>query len=492
LSFVGALAMLCIVAALAWPLRRTTLWPIALPIALTFAESGFVQEWGLLIRVPGFPVPLRWLDIVFGSLVVAWLLVRRLSPREIEAPVPLGVDVALLVAWLCVVAISLPLAWLDEGSVKLGISWTILPYLYIPLGAIVLYDMLQRSDRTAMWTLLRSLSVVVSVLAGFYVLHMLGRSIYDLAGINSTYWQQGEFRRDMLTFPVWACLTIPFLLWSERIGVVEGSMLVVQLAAVAVSSTRSLVLACGLAIAFVVAARIAARRRPFQPLVPVGIGITVYGLLAWLAPAFVARRTDAILSRFDELSGGGASVPNLVYRLGVGERVSSLLGNQALWTGVGFSDSAGYQARASLSGLTLGDSLWPVILLRFGVIGMTIVGFTLVAGVATGLVAAWRRRREPLSLAVVGAAALLWLAARTVASAEIFEFAPLALALPTALVMVEARDAWSTSSHVQPLWFGRGEGLPLFGASPRGRAFKLGLLALVVVAEIAVGWVVAR
>lgn len=492
MTLVGILAMLCIAAALAWPLRGTTLWPIALPIALAFSEAGFVQTSDLAIQIPLFPVALRWLDIVFGALVVAWLLVRRLSSAETASPLPVGVDVAALTAWLAIVVIALPLAWIDGGAIKLGISWILLPYCYVPLSTAMLYDVLRRTTRAAMWTLLRSLSVVVSVVAAFYMLHMLGWSVYDLAGVNSTYSSVGEVRRDTLTFPYWAYLTIPFLLWSERIRVVDACMIVLQITAVATSVTRSLILGCFLAVAFVMVSRLAVGRRPLQPLVPVSIGIAAFAVLESFVPEFVSRRAGVVLSRFDELSAGVGSVPTIAYRLGVGARISSLLKGWSLWMGPGFSDVAQLQTRVNLGKYILSDSLWTVILFYFGAIGVAIVGLTLMVGVGEGVLAVRREREEPLALAAVGTAALLWLIARTVASSEIMEFNPMVCALVLALIMLEARDAWSTSPEVRRLLLERGEARTLPEWLPQGPMLKVALVALAVVAEIAIGRAVAR
>jgi hypothetical protein len=491
-TLVGYAAMLGIAAALAWPLRRTALWPVALPVALALGESGFVQTWDLQVQLPGFPVPLGWLDIVFGALVVSWLLVRRVSPADRSRGLPVGLDVAVLVAWFVIVAIAVPLAWVDGGAVKLGIAWTVLSYSYVPLSAAMLYDMLRRTNRAAVQTLLRSLSVVTSVLAVFYILHMLGLSIYDLARVNSTYSYVAGVRRDILTFPVWACLTVPFLLWSERIRFIDSCMVVVQVAAVAASLTRSLVLACLLAVLFIVASRFVAGRRPFEPLLPVGIGAVSAAVLAWSLPGFIDRSLAVLLSRFDELSAGVTSVANVASRLGVGERVSSFLSGWGLWMGAGFSDAALARSQASLGQLLVDDSLWSIVLLRFGLIGVTLVAATIVVGIVSGVVAARRLRREPLAMAAVGTAALVWLAARTAASSEIVNFYPMVLAFILALIMVEARDAWSESDRVLRVLLGRGDAPELPAWVPRGAAAKVAAIALLVIVEFAIGRAIAR
>jgi hypothetical protein len=487
----GLVVMSVIAGTLAWSLRRTALWPLALPIALAFGESGFVQTWDFLVQLPVFPVPITWLDIMFVALVIAWLLVRRVAPKPKDPPSLWGFSAAPLAAWLAVVALAVPLAWIDGGVIKFGIAWIVLSYAYIPLSAVIVYDILRRSDRSAVWALLRSLSVIVSVLAVFYTLHMLGWSLYDLAGVNSTYTAVGEVRRDILTFPVWACITVPFLLWSERISLAEGCMIVVQIVAVAMSLTRSLVLACLFAIVFVVVARIAARRRPLQPLVPVSIGGVAFGVLAWSVPGFVTRTAELLLSRFDELAAGVTSVSTITQRLGVGERVSNFLSGWGMWMGAGFSDEALARSEASLGRLLVADSLWSIVLLNFGIIGAVIVALTLATGIAAGIRAAFKRRSEPLSLAIVATAALIWLSSRTIASSEIVTFCPLVCGFVIALVIAEVRGAWAAPQAVHGLLLGRDDAPALPGWLPRGVAIGVAL-AFVVLVEIVIGWVVAR
>lgn len=492
MTLVGYVAMACIIAVLAWPLRGTTLWPLALPIALAFGEAGFVQTWDLQVQLPGFPVPLSWLDIVFVALLVAWLLVRRVSrpPKVLAARGHW--HAAPLVAWLVMVALAVPLAWIDGGAIKLGISWSVLAYAYVPLSVAILWDVLRRTDRAALWVLLRSLSVVVSVLAVFYTFHMLGLSLYDLAGVNSTYSGVGEVRRDVLTFPVWACVTVPFLLWRERIRLVDGLMIVVQCIAVAMSLTRSLVLALGLAFLLLVVWRVAANRRPFQPLVVAAVGAASFTVLLWTVPAFVARAVDLLSSRFDELAAGVASVPNVVSRLDVGTRISSFLSGWGLWMGAGFSDAAIAQTQANVGRQLVADSLWSLILLRFGVIGVVVIAATLAMGVGTGLVAALKRRREPLAIAVVVAAALAWLCVRTAASSEIVANYPVVCAFLLAIVLVEERGAWSDSREVRRLLFDGGDTPSLPDWVPRSGALKAMALVLLVVVEITLGRAIAR
>jgi hypothetical protein len=491
-TIVGFVAMGCIAAALAWPLRGTTLWPIALPIALAFGEAGFVQTWDLQVNVSWFPVPFHWLDIVFGALVVAWLLVRRLSSSGSALPVSAGLDVGVLTAWLVMVAIAVPLAWIDGGAVKLGILWTALPYAYIPLSCILIYDILRRTNRAAMWALLQSLSVVTSVLAVFYILHMLGWSVYDAAGVNSTYSNVAGVRRDILTFPIWSCVTVPFLLWSERIRVAQGVMIVLQVAAVAVSVTRSLVLSCVFAIVLLVALRVIAVRRPLQPLVPLSVGAVALGASALFVPGLVSRTVGSLLSRFGELSGGVGSVTNVASRLNVTERVSSFLHGWTLWTGAGFSDAAVAQSQTNMGHLLVADSLWSLVLLGLGLLGAAAVAVALTVGLWSGIVATFRQRAEPLALGAVGAAALLWLIARTPASSEILITYPIVCAFALALVMVEVRSAWSTSSEALKLVFGREAAPVLPDWLPNDARFKAALVVLAVVAEVAIGRAIAR
>ena len=492
MTLVGVLAMGCIAAALAWPLRGTTLWPIALPVALAFGEAGFVQTWDLQVNVSWSPVPFHWLDIVFVTLVVAWLLVRRLSSRGSASPLSAGPDVWILVAWLTMVAIAVPLAWIDGGAIKLGILWTALPYAYIPLSCILIYDILRRSNRVAMWALLRRLSLITSVLAVFYILHMLGWSLYDAAGVNSTYSNVAGVRRDILTFPIWSCVTVPFLLWSERIRVAEGLMLVLQVAAVAVSVTRSLVLSCVFAIVLLVALRLIAERRPLQSLVPLGVGAVVFGASAAFVPGLVSRTADSLLSRFGELSGGVGSVTNVASRLNVTDRVSSFLHGWTLWMGAGFSDAAVAQSQTNMGHLLVADSLWSLVLLGLGLLGTALVALALAVGLGSGIVAARRQRGEPLALAAVGATTLLWLIARTPASSEILITYPIVCAFALALVMVEVRSAWSTAPEALRLLFGR-DATPVLPAwLPSDARFKGALVVLAIVAEVAIGRAIAR
>jgi hypothetical protein len=486
-TLVGVLAMTCIAVAIAWPLRGTDLWPLALPLALALGESGFVQTWNLSIDLPGVPVPIGWTDIVFASLVMAWLLVRRISPVGKPAPRLVHADLIPLAAWLALVAIAVPLAWIDGGAVKIGIAWTVFSYSYVPLCFVLMWDVLRRTSRAAMWRMLRTLSAVVTVLGAVYILHMLGLSLYDAAGVNSTYYFADGIRRDILTFPVWACVTAPFLLWSERIRLMEGAMLVVQAVAVAVSMTRSLVLSLALAALMVVVARVVYRRRPLQPLVPAGVALAGLGGLAVVMPGAISRVLDPLASRFDELSAGVGSVSTIGQRLAVGQRVSSFLSGWSLWMGEGFSDSAVAKSQNNLAQLLIADSLWSVVLLHFGIIGAAVVGATLAVGLGAGVVATHLRRAEPFSMAIVGTAALAWLAARTVASSEIIVNYPIVLAFVLALVTIEARDAWSDVAGARPMLFERGDAPVMPQWMRTSVLVKLVALAVVIAVEIVLG-----
>ena len=160
--------------------------------------------------------------------------------------------------------------------------------------------------------------------------------------------------------------------------------------------------------------------------------------------------------------------------------------------GAGFSGAAVAQTQANFGRLLVEDSLWSAILLHFGILGVAVVAVTLAVGIGTGVLAALRRRTEPLALAAVGAAALVWLFARTAASAEIMMNYPLVCAFLLALVTVEARDAWSASQGVERLLLGRGDAPALPERMRRSVLFKAAAVALAVVVEIAIGRVIAR
>ena len=490
-ALTGLFVMLSIAAVLAWPLRRTTLWPLALPIALAFGEAGFVQTWDMQVEVPYFPFTLRWPDIVFGALVIAWLLVRRLSPPQGGSRWAIGVDEGVVIAWLVMAAVAILLSWIDEGRIMPWITRDVLYYCYVPLGLVILQSVFRRTGREAVFVLLRSLSVVVSALSIVYILHMSGWSLYDRAGVQSSYSALGEVRRDSLTFPVWACVTLPFLLWSERIGIVESVMILLQSAALAASLTRSFVLAGVLAVLLVAVLRVVNRRRPTTLLVPIGFGIAFVGGLSWWAPESLRQSGRLLMSRFDELSRGVASVPNVVERLAVGERVSSFLRGWTLLMGAGFSEAARRQTDLNLGHLLVYDSLWSLVLLTFGIVGAVVVAATLLIGLLQGVSVAFRQRREPLSLAAVGAAALLWLIARTPASSEILSFYPMVCAFAFALVTVEAHSAWSASREVRPLLPDRREADMMLAHLPQGSAFRAMLAVLALTALVLIGRVVA-
>lgn len=486
MTLAGFTAMLLIFSTLAHATRGTTAWPLALPITLAFGEAGFVQTWDFVAYLPGLPLPIKWLDIVFGATLVAWLMVRRLSAEEVTGG-GLGIDTVVIGAWLLLVAIAVPMAWLDGGALKLGIAWVVLPYSYLPLAAAMLYGVFIRVPRSAVWRLLRALSVVVTVLGGIYVFHMLGPSLYDLAGISSTYSLSEGIRRDSLTFPVWICLTLPFLLWSEHIGVPEGVMIAVQLAAVVASVTRSLVIACVAAIVMLAFSRIVMKRGPQELLVPAllsGLGAAVVG---WSATSLGARTADVLMFRFAELSGGLSSVPNLVARLRVGESVTGVLGSRSLWMGVGFSDAAIQRAQTLLGQAIVADSLWSVVLLNFGVVGAVVVAAILLVGIGTGVRTMWFHRSEPLALGAVGTAAMIWLSGRTVASSEILAFYPVVCAFALAVIAVEKRDAWSRSDTVLPLAFGRDTGSVVPAWFPHGVSGRTLAIVVGVVLEILLG-----
>jgi hypothetical protein len=238
--------------------------------------------------------------------------------------------------------------------------------------------------------------------------------------------------------------------------------------------------------------RIATRRRPLQPLVPVAVGLAGLGTLAIAAPRALGRIVDPLLSRFDELAAGVTSVATMTQRLGVGERVSSFLSGWSLWMGAGFSDAALAQSRANIGSLLVADSLWSLVLLHFGVIGAIVVGVTLAVGLGAGVLATYRRRAQPMSLAIVGTAGLAWLVARTAASSEILTNYPIVCALVLALVMVEARDAWAKAPDARRLLLDRDDA-PVLPSWARGNVLLTGgAIAILIVIEIVIGRMMAR
>jgi hypothetical protein len=344
-----------------------------------------------------------------------------------------------------------PLAWLDDQAIKLGVFWAARMYLYLPLSIFIWVDVFRRVTREEADQLLETMALAMVPLAGMYALSSVGVPIFPDTPYFLTFTGSAMIVRDFLTFPIWTRFALAYFLTRPR---QTGTTLVsigVLTACVVLSYTRSWIVPAGVVFAIAVFYTSVVRRR-FVFAIPRLIGMTLIvvsavGMLSYLFPNNLQYASD----RVTELATQGLSTTNIVGRTSNFDQVNYYIQATGHPFGAGFAVQTAAEAITIANTYSIGDMLWTTLLLTLGYPGVILFGLLLVVfGIrAFFLMLDWRdaaRARFGTILFMI----LAWDSIQVFATSGYVQLQQTSSALCFALVLVEARRLWAVNPLTRP------------------------------------------
>ena len=439
LSIVVPCALLiCVI----WRLRSARLAWLAGFVVATCAGAAYLPSDTFSLALPGLGIPLRWADVCFFALTVAWIAIRAEHRRP--APLILTVGGMSLVLWVAWVGLQVPLAWVDDGAVKLGVPLAMRYWLYVPLGAFMLVDIFRRRTRSEAAAFMDVVGAVAVFLGVLYVCSALGLPVYPSSKLLLQQTEVGSITRGYITFCYWTVVAVPWYAAKSRMTIWSVLALAVLATTAVLSYSRGLVIS--LTLAGLVAAVLPAMAHGSGAKMArrFAAAVVVVALLGTLAVLVAPQNVKYVGIRFGSAFVERGATPSMQQsRVGAFASVSRSLGMQGRLTGLGFSRKGAATIEALSGRLILGDSLWTVTNAQLGFLGVTVLACCVGAFVLTGISAVRASWHSDMRIEAAMLAAIVGVAMRTFSGSEWVIGAPVASGLVLALLMASRQKAWA-------------------------------------------------
>jgi hypothetical protein len=378
-----------------WRALRQRVFLLGIPFLMFMSYSIFFD------RMKPFWMPRHYdpVDLLMVWLVVTWLLYfdlllprhlrtvhegrlfgPRLSPPEEIVIVGLAVYVSVEIAMT-----SLHYSGLGSAVTEAK------PFLFMVGGYFLLRGIFCHAGRQETLDFIAAIVVVNTIAAGLFVLHQgLHRHIYDVTEYQTIVFMGQTLTRSFYFAPQFLPLAIAFCVAKRRWGIFWFGVLVVNLAAIWVSYTRSLLLIAVVEVVVVLGVRFLKSREAWTALKRglqiVGIGV-LFGALAF---ALLPTQSAYLLSRLDSTTSKGGPVQDadVQSRINSEQTVYRYIASERL-LGAGFV-SARQDPRLSEVDILASDLVWVPMLYRLGLLGIVALACLFAA-------AGWRAVRLSLT-----------------------------------------------------------------------------------------------
>lgn len=401
-------------------------------------------QWTFSGLGPSIGIP----EVVLLSLVLAAFYLRLRRPHRRGLPASGEIlFAALLAAWI---ALEVLITIITKGN---GVAATLRAsamYLYPAVGVFLWCDLLMRSTREETRLFIEGLVAVAVATSVLYCAQAVGLSVYpfhaymaftvDGAGVLG---EPATIVRDFLTFNPFTFMAFAWLLTDWRRRSIWYLQFIVVSAAIFLTFTRSLIIPAFASTLLIGAFGLSAKGLGGEKWVRVTRG--VFGVLLGVGALAVAVpfATSFAFGRFGRLVEYGAREPNLVGRIDAITRTAGALSGVELLTGIGVLRLGVLTAGVYLgpAGLSIGDTMWPGLLLYTGFVGAGVVLTILVFCTVTTLAQMMRHRHETGSLYPFLAVWFIQIVIDTFISPG-FVWMGVVAGLPVALLLMERKGLW--------------------------------------------------
>jgi O-antigen ligase len=268
--------------------------------------------------------------------------------------------------------------------------------LYLVLGYLMIRGIVSRATPAETLSFLRAVVLVNTFVAGLFILHQgFHLPIYSGAEYYSTVVGGVEITRTHRFSPAFTPLALGFILAMREWRPIWLAALAVNILAVMVSYTRTLLIAALVAVAIAIIVR--ELRHPEAGRL-LRRGLAILGSIAVIVAAFAWMRPvefGYLLARFGDFfaAGGASDIGNWRVREMQWSAVERVVSRIDPWFGLGFPE-AGSNAVDSFIYLWTWDNTWLPILYRFGIAGLVVLGLLVICFAVRALRMALAERED--------------------------------------------------------------------------------------------------
>lgn len=413
-------------------------------------------QWTFSGMGPAIGIP----EVVLLGLVLATFYLRLRRPYRRGLPASGEILLAaLLAAWIALEV----LITITKGN---GVAPTLRAsalYLFPAVGVFLWGDLLMRSTREETRLFIEGLVAVAVATSPLYCAQAVGLHVYPFRAIY-TYTVHGAgvlgkpstIVRDFLTFNPFTFMAFAWLLTDWRRRSIWYLQFTIVSAAIFLTFTRSLIIPALASILLIGALALTAKGPGGERWVRATRGASGV-LLGVVALAVVAPVvTSFVFGRFGRLLEYGAREPNWVARIDAITRTAGTLSGVDLLTGIGVLRLGVLTPGVYLgpAGLSIGDTMWPVLLLYTGFVGAGVVLAILVFCTVTAFAQMIRHRHESGSLYPFLAVWFIQMVIDTFISPG-FVWMGVVAGLPVALLLMERKGLWRGCQPQRPPYLAR-------------------------------------
>lgn len=394
-----------------WRSRRQRIFLLGIPYLMFMSYSVFFD------KLKPFWIPGRLsspADHVMIWLIIVWVLYfdlllprrgRTLRERKLFGPSLSLPEELVVIALAAYVILQVGLTAANYVNLESAVVEA-RPFLYFLAGYFLLRGICCHAGHAETLEFIGAIVVVNTIAAGLFVLHQgLHINIYNLSGAQSVVFMGQRLTRAFYFMPQFLPLAIAFCVAKRKLGIFWLGVLLVTLAALWVSYTRSLLIVALLEITAILGVRLLKGREAWPTVKRALQILTVVGVFVGIALLALPAESHYLLSRLESTTSSGSPLrdANVQSRLSAEQTVYQWIGVDSHLLGAGFV-SADQDPHAPMVKNMASDLVWIPTLYRLGLLG--VFGLVLLFATAT-----WRAARlsltgqgdaESLSLILLG------------------------------------------------------------------------------------------
>lgn len=375
---------------------RQRIFLLGIPFLMYMSFSVFFDK----AKPFWMPARLAPADHIMLWLVVVWVVTfdlllpaqRRAEKRPLVfGPALSSPEEFVLVGLAGLAALELALTVLRFGELGATLGQA-KGFIYLFVGYVLLRGILCRASRSDSIDLLTSLVVVNTLAAGLFVLHQgLHLPIYAAVEYQTITFMGQQLTRSFYFMPQLLTLSLAFCFAKPKWSVFWVGVMIVTLAALWVSYTRSLLLIALVVFLVVLGVRLLKARqagRVVQRALAIVTIVVVFGVVAF---AVLPVQSRYFVSRIGATTrtgsvGGDTNVQNRMNKL---RRVYTWIGAESHVLGQGYVTTGQEPTSRDIEWMSA-DLVWVPVMYRMGLLGVAAV--VLLYGAA-----GWRALRMSLS-----------------------------------------------------------------------------------------------
>lgn len=380
-----------------WGARKNVLFLLGIPFLMAMYYSAFFT------RMRPFWTPGRftsqthlmmWLAIVLVVVLVVWSRrgEGRLGVFGARLVLP---EEGLLAVFALLIGVHVLGGFRATGDLY-GAVAAALTSLYLILGYLMVRGIVSRATRAETIAFLRAVVLVNTFLAALYVLHQgFHLPIYTGAEYFSTSVDGVEITRTFRFAPAFTPLALGFILAMREWRPIWLAALAVNILAIMVSYTRTLLIAAAVAVVLAVVVRELRHGDAGRVL---RRGLTIVGSVAAVVVVFAVVRPIQfryLVSRLNDVvtANGASDIGNLQVRAMHWSAVERVVSRIDPLLGLGFPAPGSNPVDSSIY-LWTWDNTWLPVLYHFGIAGLVVLGLLMLSFGVRALRLALSEREE--------------------------------------------------------------------------------------------------